>query len=409
MRYQNDIHDWIKHTTVFAITIAGLLLTVNVYGQTQTDLEFRRQQLIIEIKETNKKLNKTRKDKETALDHYLTLQNQIKKRRLLIDNLQSEMLLIDEKLVQTNENIENLEKEETRLKEEYAQMARLAYRYKLSHNTLFFIFSANSVNEAFQRWRYLKQYDQFREKQARLIKETQSLLLKEKEVLELDKVEKQNLLTTQEKQKVNMESELKVKNRVLKNLKSSEAKLLTDLEKRQKAHAELNRAIENIIRKAMLAKRKEARKPGALNSEKPSASSVYLTGDFLNNKGNLPWPVRKGKITRPFGKQTHPTLKTITISNNGIDIGTENRAEVKAVFKGKVVGIQFVPGYQNMIIIQHGNFYTVYSNLEDVFVQRNETISAGKTIGRLGSRKAEVHFEVWKEKIRLNPVEWLKR
>ena len=396
----------IKHTTVFAL--AFCLLTVCVYGQNQSELEFKRQQLITEIRKTNKKLNETRKDKATALERYLTLQNQIKKRRLLIETLQSEIQLTEQKLTQTNQVIADLEKDEGRLKEEYAQMARVAYRYKLSNNTLFFIFSANSVNEAFKRWRYLKQYDQFREKQARLIKTTQESLMAEKMVLEQDKKDKQKLLATQERQKMNLELELKDKNRVLKNLKSSEAKLLVNLEKGQKAHEDLNRAIENIIRSSMLSKRKEARSPKALTHSKSSTEMVYLTGNFLNNKGKLPWPVREGTIARPFGKQAHPTLKTITITNNGIDISTHRRADIKSVFDGKVVGIQFIPGYQNMIIVQHGNFYTVYSNLEDVFVQRNEFIKTGQPLGRLGNKKSEVHFEIWKEKIRLNPVKWLR-
>jgi murein DD-endopeptidase MepM/ murein hydrolase activator NlpD len=156
------------------------------------------------------------------------------------------------------------------------------------------------------------------------------------------------------------------------------------------------------------------RKPEALNATKEkeeeiSAEDIGLSKDFSQRKGKLPYPVADGYITRSFGTQPHPTLKGVKINNNGVDIRTDKASDINVVFAGTVVGTQFVPGYQNTVIVQHGEYYTVYSNLEEVLVKRGEKIVANQMIGRLSKDKPEVHFEVWREKERLNPVGWISQ
>ena len=150
-------------------------------------------------------------------------------------------------------------------------------------------------------------------------------------------------------------------------------------------------------------------------NKKPKADKsalARLTGDFKKNRGRLPKPVKNGIVTKRFGKQPHPTLPGIEITNNGIDIRTERNADVFAIFEGKVVSKQFIPGYQNMLIIQHGEYYSVYSNLENVTVKKGEQIGTMEKIGTVAidrkSNVSEVHFEVWRDKIRLNPEDWVK-
>jgi murein DD-endopeptidase MepM/ murein hydrolase activator NlpD len=136
-----------------------------------------------------------------------------------------------------------------------------------------------------------------------------------------------------------------------------------------------------------------------------------VTGAFEQNRGRLPWPVANGVVTGYYGRQPHPTLQNVVVDNNGIDIRTDVNAEVRAVFQGEVVGTQFIPGYNYMLIIKHGNFYTVYSNLEDVKVKRGDQVILKQPLGRVSkdvqTNTSSLHFEVWLEKERMNPLHWL--
>ena len=155
-------------------------------------------------------------------------------------------------------------------------------------------------------------------------------------------------------------------------------------------------------------KRREARTTAGISAP-AGGGSDKLSGVFSQNKGNLPWPVKSGNITGYFGRQDHPTIKGIKITNNGIDIHTGKGAEVYAVFEGKVAGTQFIPGYKHTVIIRHGNYYSVYSNLEKIFVKRNDSIKNGQRVGVVGTNNPDLHFEIWQDKTRQNPVDWIKR
>jgi len=389
-----------------------LLMAVSsslIFGQNRKELEERRKRLIVEISQTTNLLNQTKRNKKVTLNRYFVLQRQIQKRKLLVKTLKAEMTFIDNSMDRTDEVIEALNEDVIRLKTEYAQMVRGAYRHKMSNSKLLFLFSAESLNDAFKRWQYIKQYDRYRKKQAYLIVETQNVLSAKADQLESRREEKEKLLGSAERQQTLLGHELKDKNRILKSLSANENRLVVELGQQQEAHEKLNYAIERIIRTEIASRKKEARSSNSLNKASNKQEVIALSGDFQNNKGGLPWPVTTGFISKQFGKQPHPTLKEIIITNNGIDIQTEKKADVRAVFDGKVAGTQFVPGYQNTIILQHGNYYTVYSNLEEIFVKRGDIVKIKQAIGRVGKDKAEVHFEVWQEKQRLNPVNWVSK
>jgi len=411
--YQKDIQRLIK----WIFLIVGLLIGMQMplAGQSRQDLESKRKKLLREIEATNAQLSQTRKDKAAALDRYFTLQRQIKKRQQLIRTLRTELALVVMSIERTNEVIESLNKDVTELKEEFTQTQRAAYRSRINHSSLAFLFAADNFNDLFLRWQYIRQYNSFRKQQASLIIRTQETLIGKAEQLETRKKEKEMLILSQEQQQQMLSKELIDKDLLLSLLKTSESKLAEELEIQQKAHTALNTAIESVIRKEMAEQRKASRDANSLTAtankeEKKKSVSMNraLSGNFASLKGNLPWPVRSGKITRKFGKQAHPTIPTIQITNNGIDILSESRARVFAIYDGKVVGTQYIPGNQNMIIIQHGNYYTVYSSLEEIFVNRGDQVKSGQSIGRLSKQKPEVHFEVWKEKKRMNPILWVK-
>ena len=364
----------------------------------------------MEIRETEAMLKETKKTKAATLDQYLALQNQIRKRQQLINTLHEEVDYANASIHRANEVLAALSNDVARLKEEYANIIRTAYRHKINNSFLLFLFSADSFNDAFRRWQYIRQYDRYRKKQARLIIQTQEMLSRKAQQLEKALAEKEQLLASQENQQLLLNRELKDKNRILKELKTSEGRLIAELDEQQKAHDALNNAIEKVIREEMARKRREAREaaPFANGTNVPD-DNIPLSNSFKGNQGRLPWPVRNGAITRRFGKQPHPQIRSVQITNNGIDIRTDEQANVYAVFEGKIAGTQFIPGYKNTVIIQHGRYYTVYSNLEEAFVTRGDVVSTGEPIGKLGKDKPEVHFEVWLEKKRLNPVDWVAK
>lgn len=362
-------------------------------------------QLLQEIKETETKLKATQKDKEATLDNYLFLQNKIRKRQQLIYTLQTEIRYADSSMVRSKEVITALEEDIIRLKEEYATTLRTAYHLKINKGILVFLFSANDLNDAFSRWQYVRQYNKYRSRQASVILDTQFMLEDKVEQLEEDRKSKEALLLKEEEQTTLLSGELTSKNQMLSSLKASESKLVKTLEAQQKAHRRLNVAIEAIIKEEVAKMKAAARKPEAKKEEIVVATKISKT--FAQSQGQLSWPVASGKVVKYFGTQPHPTLKKIKIVNNGIDIQTNNAAKVYAIYKGKVAGTQYIPGYQNMVIIQHGNYYTVYSNLEEIYVKRGDTINNQEVIGRLGGSKNVVHFEIWKEKERLDPLKWV--
>lgn len=402
----------------YLITVILLFyIPLSIFGQDRKVLEEQRKQLIEEIEQTSTLLASAKKDKEAALDRYFVLQRQIRKRQQLINTLKEELVLTDASILRVDEVITFLSNDIDRLKKEYSQMLQIAYRHRKSQSFLVFLFSARNFNDAYRRWQYIRQYDRYRKRQAEVIIATQESLRDRASTLVARKEEKQKLLASSVQQQSLLSRELKEKDEILSSLKKNEAQLSGVLQKQQAAHQKLNDAIEEIIVAEMAKRRKEARSSEALAKRKEESKEVAagkavasnLVANFRKNKGRLPWPVQEGIITKNFGTQPHPTLKGIQISNNGIDIETDKEATVYAIFDGEVVGVQFIPGYKTTVILQHGQYYSVYSNLEDTFVKRGEQISASQRIGKVGRDKPELHFEIWREKQRLNPVHWVNK
>ncbi|MEL6717208.1 MAG: peptidoglycan DD-metalloendopeptidase family protein [Bacteroidota bacterium] len=391
----------ITHLIKPLLLILAFGFGITSYAQTLTELEYKRKRLLAEIEATNSELKQTKANKANALQQYLKVKRKIRKRKELITTLQQEVDFIDKSINRNTIVTEALNSDLERLRSEYAGMLRTAYRQKINNSRWIFLLSSNSVNNAVQRWRYLKQYDDYRKKQAGLIIETKKTLEIKINQLETKKKEKEALINSTNRQNGLLDKELGEKNRLLSQIKSSEAKLLLSLEAQQRQKDNLDKAIERTI----LA---ETKKNRVASGTKDKSKIVEMAGQFKAMRGRLPWPVANGKIVKGFGKHEHPEYENVFTENNGINIKAPSKAIVQAVYDGKVVGKQFIPGNQNMIIIAHGTYYTVYSNIESVNVSRGEKVSAGQTIGRLSSRNTELHFEIWKEKQRLNPEKWIR-
>lgn len=400
-----------------------LVIAPASWGQSRERLETKRKSLLKEIRSTSRLLQQTSKNRMAALDRYRTLEQQINKRQELVETLQAELEYAVESLERTSNVVFSLEDDLSRLEAEYGMLARNALRQRMNRSTLLFLFSSADFNQAIQRWQYLKQYNAYRKRQANLILETKGQLAQKMQQLETRKQEKETLIKETENQSSLLAEELNDKSALLATLQKDEATLRKNLNRQQTAHAELNNAIEKVIQAEIVESRKQERSRSALNKKPESTTrnnsstptrtpeSTIASNQFSSNRGRLPWPVINGVIIKRFGKQPHPTLKSIQITNNGIDIQTSANAKVRSVFAGKVVGKQFVPGYDNMLIIKHGDYYTVYSNLKEVYVKKGDQIKAKQSIGTASQKGniSQVHFEVWRGKERLNPARWITR
>ncbi|MEL6656599.1 MAG: peptidoglycan DD-metalloendopeptidase family protein [Bacteroidota bacterium] len=378
-------------------------------GQSAADLRQKREALQAEIKENTRRLGDTRRNKEAALVQVALLQKQIRNREELIATLQQEIEQTESSIGRTNEVVLALSEDIERLKGEYADLVRAAYRARLQHSWLTFILSSKSFNEAFRRWQYLRQYQRFRSRQAKLIVATQASLASKLSQLERDREDKAILLVTEQNQQTSLGREKNAQDQLLNRLKKNEATILAEIKEQEAAKEELNQAIEKAIAAEMARIRREERASRSSGStpSRTNTTSNAVGGTFAQLKGRLPWPI-DGEITKRFGRQPHPTVKGVEISNNGIDISVSGRSDVAVVADGIVVSTHFVPGYRNMVLVRHGDFYTVYSNLETVSVGSGSELSAGQSIGRISKQAGELHFEVWRQKERLNPEKWIQ-
>ncbi len=380
-----------------------LLLTVYLPAQTRQQLERKRTELEREIQASTEKLGNIQKDKHSKLEQYVGIKARVEKRRKLLTTFQQEIDLLDSLSLASQSSIDSLLVIREKIKKQYASLLQTAYRMKTGESTWQFIFSASSFNDAYKRWQYLQQYKSAIRQHAAALKETQQKLQAQQSKIEEQRSSKVQLLTTQQQQYQAIEKDLKQTNLLIKKLDNNEKKLAANLEKQKKAFRQLNAAIEKAIQREIELQKVKAPQKSTVEKEK----EVSTNNGFAASKGQLPWPVSGGKVISNFGRHPHPKIKSVEIINNGIDLKAKNGASVKCIYEGKVVSTQRVPGYKNTVIIRHANYYTVYSNMAKISVRRGDLIASGQSIGRLGS-DGNLHFEIWHNKERVNPVRWIR-
>ncbi len=369
------------------------LIFASNFGQTQSELEQQRISIQQEIEFIGERLQQTREYRKEALNNYLSLQAKMQKRAQLIETLEKEKDFLSERVERTTNVIASLEEDTKLLEKEYGALLRQALRQKLSDSYISFIFSSKDFNEALKRWRYLNQYRAYRTRQAQIIKETQKSLIRKKETLNKLSLEKEKILAEQVFQQEQLSVESKRRNKMYQNLKSNEKSLRLELKDQKEMAFQLKSAILNLINDTP--------------KESITTNNSDLNLDFQNAKTKLLNPLTDGIVVRFFGKQQHPTLKRIEITNNGIDILANGSTSIFAVFNGQVVGQFTLPNGKKSILLRHGEYYTVYSNLDQAFVHKDDQIIMGQEIGQLSPTENTLHFELWRKKVRLNPQDWL--
>lgn len=382
-----------------------LFVIVCVQAQSKDDLEKERRKIINDIENTNKYLKNTQKEKSTALNDLNALNKQVQSRKSLIENVKKELISADALLKQNESTKDSINTAYQALLQQYNAILRNSYLKQLSNQKISYLLSSESLNTFLLRYQYIKQFESFQAQKKIELADLREQLVIADELIKKEKEERSKLLDLEKEQYAKLEKEKSTKNTLLSGISKKESQLKSELSKKKKEREKLNQEIENII----LAQLKAARERES--NSNLSKADAKLSSDFSQNKGKLPWPVDNGFISTKFGKQAHPTLKGITIESNGIDISCTGSLIVKSIFEGEVVGIIKVIGSGNMVIVSHGNYYTVYSNLTDVVVRKGNSITRGQAIGSLanGSNgRAELHFELWKDKTKLDPQSWIK-
>ena len=393
--------------------LVGLVLYVlTAEAQTRKQLEDSKKKAEKEIAFTKKILSQTSKEKSSNLHSLNVLKNLIQAREKLIHTLNLQIKQIEEDLFNTQEELHTLEAKLEHEKDNYAKLLVNTYKSRSKYSDLSFIFSSESFFQVINRIRFLKLINREQTRLITSIHVNKGLIEKRIEELALYKIEQEQTLEERLKEREKLEGDRSKKNELVIQLSGKEEELKAKLRQQQLAAEDLDRQIKKAIAKEMEAARKrkeaEAKKGKSDIALTPEASE--LSKEFAGNKRKLPWPVEKGFIGQQFGKMAHPTLSGIYTENNGVDIVTEPGSKARVVFRGEVSAIFPVPGMGMAVLVNHGEYYTVYAKLQEVWVKRGQTLDMKDIIGPImtdESGKTELHFEVWRNQDKQDPILWL--
>ncbi|MDN5287324.1 MAG: peptidase [Mucilaginibacter sp.] len=416
--------------------IIAVFVAVDVHAQSSQELKRRRDKLSEELDKLNRDYQETASNKKATLKQLSLLKAQINLREEKINIINSEVRNLDNQISESNNTVHSLQKQLDQLKKEYAAMVLFAYRNQSAYNKLMFIFASKDFNQAYKRLTYLQQFGTYRERQAGYIQGTQKELHVKINELDKNKQEKSSLLADQEKEKETLGKEKNNQVKVVSDLSQHQGQLKQQQREVQAKIAKTNREIGAAIRREIEEARRKAEeeareaariaaaKAKAENKAAPVAAkpvvrstssllnatpeAAKLSNDFLGNRGRLPWPVANGGITQGFGMYTTP--EGIKSESTGVDIRTNQGSNVRAVFDGEVIRVVDVSGTY-VVMIRHGEYFTVYGNLRSVSVARNQKVTTKQILGTVATDpstgETEAHFEVYKGTSPVNPKIWL--
>lgn len=419
------------------------------YSMTKEEMMAERKKILDAIAETERQLAAIKSDKQASMGQLRALQNKLAERQRLIGNINNEIGDIDKDIRKSSKEVTTLKGKLDLLRDRYVQSLRYDYENRSSYDMLAFLFSSHDFNDAWRRMKYLKKFRDYRRQQVEQIRVMQGELTNKIGTLNQEKNQKDKLLDVQVQQKKVLVNETEQTNKVVSDLKGKESQLLRDIEKNRAVTAKINKAISNMIEMEMAKaakKAEEAAREAAAKAGKPIASSakpeetaptpgkpkppraespalmltpndIELAKNFEGNKGRLYWPVDKGYIIDHFGTHPHPLAPQVMIENVGVDIQTDERAPIRAVFDGTVSKVFSVSGSAQIVMIIHGNYFTVYSGLATVSVKAGQQVTAKQPIGTVATNSEDlpvINFQVWKSsgeknQVKLNPELWLGR
>lgn len=389
-----------------------LSLSVSIsYGQkkTKAQLQKEKQQNLEKIREVEKILQETSTQKKSTVGELSALNQRIVEQENLISSIKKEISYLNSEIGENNDIIQALETDLEKLKKEYAAMLFAAQKANNSSTRLTFLFSASSFHEMMMRLRYMEQYGETRKLQGDQIVKVQDELSGQVKNIEGQRTEKNKLLEDGVTENKNLADLKQKQNQLVKSLEKEEKKLKRDLEDTRESIAKLDKLIENIIREEIEREAAAAAAAGSGNAK--AAAAISLSNSFEENKNKLPWPVASGFISQRFGLQNHPVLKGIVLQNEGVNIQTRENEKVKCVFEGEVSKVAFVPSIGSTVLIKHGEYFTVYAGLKEVYVKEGQKVIIDQEIGKVISNYegvSELRFQIRKHTKALDPQTWLR-
>jgi septal ring factor EnvC (AmiA/AmiB activator) len=401
-----------------------LSLGTGAYAQSKriSDLEKMRKETLEKIEKTSSMLSKNKKTVQNTYNRLNALNKQIKAREDYIRELGTQLQIIGQEVERNQAEYTELSRKLSIKKSNYVKSLRLMARHNQAEERLMFLLSAKNLNELARRMRYLDEYAQYQKRQAKQISVQQDELTQKRLELELSYKEKETVKGAKERETTQLHKEQSMKNQLMAELKGKQKQLTTELTKQKRQADQLARQIQNIIAEEA---RKAAEKAAADKSQPRTAAvkggyamtseEKQLSGSFAQNQGSLGYPVSlPGTIVVHYGEQKFQDLKHVANSSKGIDIETRPGASALCVFTGVVSKVFALPGFNNSVIVRHGNYLTVYANLSSVFVKSGQKVRTGESLGRIFTDSEQgnetiLHFQLWKDTQRLNPESWIRR
>lgn len=417
-----------------------------VQGQTTSE-KLKKEQLKLErkISDTKLLLDKTRSNTESSLNELKVIENQISYREQLLRNFDNQIRGAELNMQKKEQQIGELSERIIQLKEQYRKLLIYAYKHRNQYGRMMFVFSSDSYFEAMKRAKYLARISEIQQKQFLTIRQNQTSIREEIAEIEKEKEYKKTMIAEKKKEREAIEADRVKQQAVYAKFKEEEGKLLAQLKEEEANKARLNARIQEAIRKEIAEAEERRRKAEELRKKEVAANAnnttasanntpgpstpktspnfeetkeaALLSASFEGNRGKLPWPVAKGTITENFGTNEHPTLKNVFTNNKGVDISTPKNAQVRAVFDGEVTSVLSIPGAGKVVIVKHGNYRTVYTNLKDTYVSVGSKVTTKKVIGSLLADESKnlsvAHFEIHKVEgtvvTCLNPALWISQ
>jgi septal ring factor EnvC (AmiA/AmiB activator) len=420
-------------------------MTSSIWSQEtqQEKLEQRKAQIQQEIRENEKLLQSVKKKEKSAVSVVIVQSNKIKLKEKLINTTERQAKLLSNDIYINQLQINKLNRELEVLKEDYAEMIVKSYKSRSEQSRAMFILSSNSFLQAYKRAQYMKQYTGFRKMQGDEIKSKSEQLADHNEKLGVQKTAKQKLIEENEKERLALLKVKQEQEKLLKSIKKDKSKIAAEIKKKQLESRAIDKQIDRLIREAIAEANRKAAMEKAMEKAKneskagdtkeeiktrakaivSSSSSVssskieltpeakILSDNFKANKGKLPWPVEKGFVSSAYGDHPHPVISSLMVHNSGVDITTDQGATARAVFAGEVTSVMVLSPVNRAVMIQHGEYFTVYQNLSSVFVNKGDKVSIKQSIGKVRTNgdtgKTVIKFTISQNTTYNNPATWL--
>jgi murein hydrolase activator len=410
-----------KRYWIFSAWVLGCIVCTAAVQPSKTRFEADRTVLLQRIKTIQQILQKTATKKKEGVGQLNALNTQIESNALLVQAIGQELRAINQESQQRQKAVASLAKDLEQLQKEYAAMVYVGSKALHDIHTLMFIFSASSFHNLAQRLRYVKQYARIRQKHFREINRAKTLLQVQQATAQQRMQAKKELLDRRQAENIKLTRLKAQQTQLVGKLAQQHEHLAKELQQRNKAVKRLNRLITDIIQQELQA---QAASPTpkaplidapSITQNAPAATpqaDQKLTALFRKSQGKLPWPVKKGFMSRKFGVSPHPVLHNVQVENMGIDIQTSKGAQAYAIFEGVVKAIAFVPGMNRIVIIQHGAYHSVYAKLAHTTIRVGQHVQAYTPLGTVytdAQGTTELQLQLWQGTQKLNPAWWLSK